>query len=98
MRMVSAKATAFLPGPAGDSPVTRVLDTAARASGITRVTPKTALHAGSSQQGKPRRAAVASNWVAAIGRAAPAAAFYILPYKPSSRPLLIPRKSDVSPI
>jgi hypothetical protein len=76
--MVSAKATAFLPGPAGDSPATQVLDTAASASGITRVTPKTALDAGSSQHGKPRRASVASNWVAAMVCDAPAASLYVL--------------------
>ncbi len=73
MRMVSAKATAFFPGPAGDSPVTRALDTATSPSGITRVTPNTALNAGSSQHGNPRRASVASNWVAAMVCVTPAA-------------------------
>src|SRR4029077_16068040 len=74
IRMESAKTTAFLPGPAGDSLVTRVLEIAASDSGTTRVTPNTALHAGSSQHGKPRRASVASNWVAAVGCEAPRAA------------------------
>ena len=69
--MVSAKATAFLPGPAGVSPVTRVFDTATSPSGMTSVAAKTAFSAGSSQHGKHRRASVASNWVAAMVWGAP---------------------------
>ncbi len=40
-------------------------------SGITRLTSKTALREGSSQQGKARLASVASNWVAAIRLSSP---------------------------
>ena len=78
MRMVSAKLTAFLPGPAGASVATAAFDTAARPSGTTRVTPKTALKAGSSQHGNPRRASVDSNWVAAMVCDTPAASLYVL--------------------
>ena len=73
IRMVSAKTTAFLPGPPGDSLTTAALEMAASPSGTTRVTPNTALQAGSSQHGKPRRASVDSNCVAAITCDAPAA-------------------------
>jgi hypothetical protein len=73
MRMLSAKVTARRPGPAGDSLITAVLEMAARPSGTTSVTPKTAFAAGSSQHGNARRASVASNWVAAIVWAPPAA-------------------------
>jgi hypothetical protein len=38
---------------------------------MARVQAKTALKSGSSQQGKARRASVASNWVAASVRVAP---------------------------
>ena len=68
--MVSAKATTFLP-PSRRSETMAVFDTAVRAGSITRVVAKTALKAGSSQQGKARRASVASNWVAASVRVAP---------------------------
>ena len=64
--------------PSGSSRTMAQLDTAARPSATTRVTPKTALNAGSSQHGKPRRASVASNCVAAMVWAAPAASLYVL--------------------
>ena len=76
--MVSAKVTARRPSSSVSSRSTAVLDTAARCGGTTRVTPKTALRAGSSQHGKPRRASVASNWVAAMVWATPAASLYVL--------------------
>ena len=48
-----------------------MLETAVRAGSMASVTLNTALKAGSSQQGKARRASVASNWVAAIVRVTP---------------------------
>src|SRR4029450_13213071 len=78
IRIVSANAAAFLPGPAGVSPTTRVFDTATKPSAMTRVAAKTAFSAGSSQHGKHRRAPVASNWVAAMAGEAPAASLYVL--------------------
>ncbi len=78
IRMVSAKVTAFLPGPAGVSLWTAALEMAARPSGTTSVVPNTALNAGSSQHGKPRRASVDSNWVAAITWGAPVTSLYVL--------------------
>jgi hypothetical protein len=71
--MVSAKTTVFLPEPVGVSLVTRAFEIAASRSGTTRVTPKTAFSSGSSQHGNPRRASVASNWVAAMVCETPAA-------------------------
>ena len=71
--MLSAKTTVFFPVPVGVSLTTRVFEIAASRSGTTRVAPNTALSAGSSQHGNPRRASVASNWVAAITWEAPAA-------------------------
>ena len=44
---------------------------AARSSGTTSVTPKTALNAGSSQHGNAQRAYGASNWVVASVRVSP---------------------------
>jgi len=45
--------------------MTLVLATAASRGSIVRVSEKTALKEGSSQQGKARRASADSNWVAA---------------------------------
>jgi hypothetical protein len=69
--MVSAKVTTLFP-PSIRSEAMAVFDTAVRAGSMTRVLAKTALKAGSSQQGKARRASVASNCVAARVRVAPA--------------------------
>ena len=70
MMIESAKRTT-LRAPSRVSPTMRVLDTAVRAGSMTSVTAKTALNAGSSQQGNARRASVASNCVAAIVRDTP---------------------------
>ena len=61
----SAKRTVFAPPSAGVSLTICVLEMATRSEGTTSVTSKVALTAGSSQQGKARRASVASNWVVA---------------------------------
>ena len=53
-----------------------VLETATKSEGMTSVTSNLALHAGSSQQGKARRASVASNWVAARYRCSPSGDVY----------------------
>ena len=71
MGMVSAKRTATLPSPGGSRPTSAALEMASRPSGTTSVTPKTALTSGSSQQGKARRASVASIWVVASTRSTP---------------------------
>ena len=53
------------PSPSGSPPISAALETAKRSSGTSRVMAKVALKAGSSQQGKARRAWVDSNWVVA---------------------------------
>ncbi len=58
---VSANRTAFVPSPRSFSSATCVFDTAVSSDGMIRVTSKTAFKEGSSQQGKARRASVASN-------------------------------------
>ena len=64
--MVSAKTTSFFPVLGTEvSRRTRALETAVSSWSTTRVTWKTALNAGSSQQGKARRASVDSNCVEA---------------------------------
>ena len=78
MTGVSAKRTAFRPPPASCSLSTGMLETATRSLGTRRVTWKLAFLAGSSQQGKARRASVGSNWVVARWRAAPSASVYRL--------------------
>ena len=70
---VGAKRISFVPSLAGVSASGMVLDTAVSSDGMRRVSSKVALAAGSSQQGKARRASVASNWVAAMLRSAPSA-------------------------
>src|SRR5262249_54068067 len=76
--MVSAKRTTLRPSPVGSSDTIAVLEIAVSRSGTTRVTENTALNAGSSQQGKARRASVASNWVAAIVCTPPVGSLYVL--------------------
>ena len=66
MRMVSAKRTATRPSSVGRRSTSAALARAVRPSSTTSVTPKVALQSGSSQQGKARRASVASNWVVAM--------------------------------
>ena len=68
MIMVSAKRTMWRDGSSGSGwrDTSAALETASRSASTTRVMPKTALWAGSSQQGKARRASVASNWVVAM--------------------------------
>ena len=61
----SAKLTALRPFGSSLSDSTGMLDMAARSAGATRVILKVAFTAGSSQQGKARRASVASSWVVA---------------------------------
>ena len=56
----------------------RALEMASRSSGTTRVTAKMALRSGSSQQGKARRASVASNWVVAMTRSWPPSSVKVL--------------------
>ena len=51
--------------------MTDALDTAVSPSSTISVTRKVALKSGSSQQGKARRASVASNCVVAITRSSP---------------------------
>ena len=63
--MVSAKRTRRWPSITS-SEVTAALDTARRSSSRCRVMAKRALKSGSSQQGKARRASVASNCVVAM--------------------------------
>ncbi len=65
MMGVSANRTDFRPGPGTASSTTGVLETAWYSSEKTSVTSKVAFFAGSSQQGKARRASVGSNWVVA---------------------------------
>src|SRR3989442_1720457 len=87
MRIVSANRRIFFP-PSTRSETMRVLETAVRPGSITRVKENTALNAGSSQQGKARRASVASNWVAARTRGAsaqPGAAACTDPWSPSKQ-------------
>jgi hypothetical protein len=62
--MDSAKRSTRFP-PSCRSSTIRVFEMAVSAGSIARVTAKTALNCGSSQQGNARRASVASNWVAA---------------------------------
>ena len=75
--MLSAKRTTFLPASM-DSDAMDVFDTAVRPGSMTRVVANTALKSGSSQQGKARRASVASNCVAAIVCVTPAVSLYVL--------------------
>src|SRR5918995_387759 len=78
--IVSANRTATLstPTPPSVPPATGVrsssaaLEITSRSPGTTRVIPKTALASGSSQQGKARRASVASICVVASTRSTPA--------------------------
>jgi hypothetical protein len=74
--MVSAKRMRTRPSSRAERSSSGPLDTASRSSATSSVTPKTALKAGSSQQGKARRASVASNWVTAMRRVAPSSAVY----------------------
>ena len=69
--MVGANRTRTRPSPSGSRSVSAVLDTASRPSATTSVVAKVALNAGSSKQGKARRASVDSNWVAAMVRGIP---------------------------
>ena len=55
--------TSFIPSPAAVSFATGVLDTAVRVTGTRRVSSQGIFAAGSSTQGKARRASVSSNWV-----------------------------------
>ena len=64
--MVVAKLTRTLPSSSVSRPVSAVLDTASRPSSTISVVAKVALSAGSSKQGKARRASVDSNWVVAM--------------------------------
>ena len=70
--IVSAKVMT-LRCPSRRSDTMRVLETAVSAGSMASVLAKTALNAGSSQQGNARRASVASNCVAANVRLTPAA-------------------------
>ncbi len=72
MGMVSANRTVTFPSPAGSRPISPAFDTASWSWGTTRVTANTALASGSSQQGKARRASVASICVVANTRSTPA--------------------------
>ena len=69
--MVGAKVTLTFPSPSGCRPLSDALETANMVSATSRVTEKDALNAGSSQQGKARRAWVDSNWVHARVCSAP---------------------------
>ncbi len=68
MTMVSAKRTTWRDGSSGWGwrDTAAALETASRSASTTRVMANTALWAGSSQQGKARRASVASNCVVAM--------------------------------
>ena len=68
---VSANSMRFLLLVVCDSRVTGMLETAMSSDGISSVTLKRALMAGSSQQGNARRASVASNCVVARYRSWP---------------------------
>ena len=70
--MVGAKLTLTRPSVSGSRPVSAVLDTARRPSSTTSVVAKVAFSAGSSKQGKARRASVDSNWVVAMVWVSPA--------------------------
>ncbi len=76
--MVSPKRTATFPSGRSVLSISRVLDTARRSGGTISVSPKTALKSGSSQQGKARRASVASNWVVAMSCSSPASSVKVL--------------------
>ena len=78
MRIVSANVTARRPGPAGSSRTGAVFEIAVYPSGTTRVMPKTALNAGSSQHGNARRASTASNWLTAMTCVRPSASLKVL--------------------
>src|SRR5579883_2328496 len=54
----------FSPGP-GVSDITRPFEIAVRSLSVVTAMSKVALNAGSSKEGKARRASVASNWVTA---------------------------------
>ena len=82
MGIVSANRMATFVLPSGVSPTgprssSAALEMASRSSGTTRVTPKTALASGSSQQGNARRASVASIWVAASTRSTPSSSMNV---------------------
>ncbi len=76
--MVSAKVICRLPLPRSWSLVGAPLEMAVRASSTIRVTANLALKSGSSQQGKARRASVASNWVVAMVRSRPSSSLKVL--------------------
>ncbi len=77
--MVSAKRTTCLPSSRGERLTSAAFDTAVeRRPATTRVMPKTALKSGSSQQGKARRASVASNWVVAMTWSTPSSSVKVL--------------------
>ncbi len=76
--MVSAKRTTCLPSSRGERLTSAALDTAVSSAGTTSVMPNTALKSGSSQQGKARRASVASNCVVAITWSTPASSVKVL--------------------
>ena len=78
MAMVSAKDTTTLPSSRGVRPVSAALEMAARSGSTTSVMANTALCSGSSQQGKARRASVASNWVVAMTRSEPSSSVKVL--------------------
>ena len=59
---VCAKRMVFV-SPSFDSEATGVFETASYSAGMTTVSWKGILKAGSSQTGKARRASMASNWV-----------------------------------
>jgi hypothetical protein len=71
MIIVSPKRTSRRPSPTGVEETSAVLENAANSSPITKVTWYVALKAGSSQQGKARRASVDANWVVAIAWVTP---------------------------
>ena len=74
IRGVVSKRTAFLPPGAGSTPAMGMFEMASSSAGTTSVTSNVALTDGSSQQGKARRASVASNCVVARRRSTPSAA------------------------
>ncbi len=76
--IVSAKRTTSLPSPRSTRSTSGPFDTAVSAGSMTSVIEKTALNAGSSQQGNARRQSVACICVVAITCGLPSASVKVL--------------------